>query len=212
MKIKNFVFNPFQENTFLLYDNTGECVIIDAGCYTSAEEDIITKFIADNNLKLTKLINTHTHIDHILGVDFLRKKYDAQFLAHKNDNYLLDTAVTHAKMFGLNFTNIAYPDAYLFEGDVVTFGETELYILEVPGHTRGHIAILDKNKENVFVGDVLFKGTIGRTDLAGGNYEQLIASIKDKLMTLNPDCVVYSGHGANTTIGYEKFTNNFLKD
>jgi len=210
MQVKTFTFNPFQENTYLLYDQTKECVIIDAGCYTKNEEVEISKYIENNQLQLVKIINTHCHIDHILGISYLIQKYKVKFLANKNDNYLLENAQIQGKIYGFEIKQPQSPDIYVEENSIIKFGETELKVLDVPGHTRGHIAILNENENCVFVGDVLFKGSIGRTDLPGGDYDVLMKSIKTKLLVLNQDCKVYSGHGSTTTIGYEKFTNPFL--
>jgi len=210
MDIKIFTFNPFQENTYLIYDNTNECIVIDAGCYEQYEQTELVNFIEKNNLKLKKIINTHCHIDHILGVKFLKEKYNVDFIAGKNDEFLLNMAVDHAKIYGFKTQTPPLPDLYTDNLPDINFGNTTLDILNVPGHTPGHVAYYCKAENCVFTGDVLFKGSIGRTDLPGGNYDTLISSIYEKLLTLPEDCIVYSGHGDSTSIGFEKNNNPFL--
>jgi len=212
MQIKTFIFNPFYENTYLLYDKTKECVIIDAGCYETKEEEAISNFITENQLIPVKIINTHCHIDHVLGNNYLMEKYGTEFITTQNEVALLEQAHVYGRTFGISINKVKSPTTYVKDQDIIKFGKSVLKVLEVPGHTTGHIALWNEQQNSVFVGDVLFKGSIGRTDLPGGNYDTLINSIKEKLLTLNPECVVYSGHGNTTTIGYEKFTNQFLNN
>lgn len=210
MEIQTFRFNPFQENTYVLYDNTGDAVVIDAGCYDDNEKTELSEFLNFKNLKLKFLINTHCHIDHILGLNFIRNKYNVQFMSSANDNYLLSTAVEYRQAFGMTVSKPGLPDVQLVNSDLIEFGNSVLEVLEIPGHTPGHLAFYCKADNCVFTGDTLFKGSIGRTDLPGGNYNSLIESINSKLLVLSDNCIVYPGHGSESTIGYEKMNNSFL--
>lgn len=209
-KIKIFVFNPFQENTFLLYDETNECVVIDAGCNEEHEFEKIDDFIKENNLKLISIINTHCHIDHIMGNAYLINKYNANSIAHKEDMPLLERSKDMALAFGFNVQEPPMPGSFVSDGDEIKFGNTTLIVKHVPGHSPGSIALYNEEDKFVIVGDVLFAGGIGRTDLPGGDYDTLITSINEKLFTLNGDTVVYPGHGGSTTITHEKSTNPFF--
>ncbi len=209
-KIKIFVFNPFQENTFLLYDESNECIIIDAGCNEEHEFKQIDSFITENNLTLKLIINTHCHIDHIMGNAYLVDKYKVPSIAHKEDMPLLERSNDMAMAFGFNIQEPPIPNKFVNEDDEIKFGNTTLEVKHVPGHSPGSIALYNEKEQFVIVGDVLFNGGIGRTDLPGGDYNTLIASINDKLFTLNSDVVVYSGHGESSTIGHEKSTNPYF--
>lgn len=211
MKIQKFEFNPFPVNTYILYDETSECVIIDAGMLFDEEKAMIDDFINSNNLKINCLINTHLHFDHVLGVSYLQNKYGVQFAANEADLFLLDRLQDQATMFGMSFSDKTPTlDKNLEENDTVTFGNATLQVLHVPGHSPGSLIFYSADESCLFAGDVLFDGSIGRTDLPGGNYEELIHGIKSKLLTLPPNTTVYSGHGSETTIGNEKRTNPFL--
>ena len=212
MEIHQITFNTFQENTFILWDNTTDCIIIDPGCYERNEELELVDFINKNNLNPVKLINTHCHIDHILGNKFVSEKWDLELYMNKIDLPLLEGAGDIAKMYGFkNYKGSPYPKHYLEEGDILEFGESKLEILFTPGHAPGHICLLNKEENFVVSGDVLFNGGIGRTDLPGGDYDTLINSIKTKLLCLQDDTEVFCGHGPSTTIGKEKFSNPFLQ-
>lgn len=210
IKIKTLVFNPFQENTYLLSDETNECVIVDAGCYTSQEFDLLVNYLEKNSLQPVKLVNTHCHVDHVLGISRLMEKYSIPFEAHKNEDPILANAVTHGKVFGFELEQPPFPTKYINEGDEIKVGNSTLKVLEVPGHSQGSVALYSSEGEFVIVGDVLFRGSIGRTDLPGGDYDQLINSIYKKLLVLDRSTVVYPGHGPSSTIGQEIMTNPFL--
>ena len=210
IKILTFVFNAFQENTYLLFDETKECIIIDAGCYENSEKEEIVSFIKNNNLKPIKLVNTHGHIDHLLGVNYLCKKYNISLEAHKLDVPLFENTKQYAEYFGFEFEESPSIGSYLAENDKIDFGNSTLEIIHVPGHSPGSIAFYSKKQDFVIVGDVLFKGSIGRTDLPGGDYDTLINSIKTKLLNLPEGVIVFPGHGEKTSIGYEKKSNPFL--
>jgi len=210
INIKIFVFNAFQENTFLLFDETKECVIIDAGCNEEIEFSQIDEFIKENNLVLKSIINTHCHIDHIMGNSYLVNKYKVQSIAHKDDLPLIERSKDMAAAFGFDVQEPPIPNQFVNEGDEIKFGNTVLNVKHVPGHSPGSIALYNNIEKFVIVGDVLFAGGIGRTDLPGGDYDTLITSIKDKLFTLNGDVVVYPGHGESTTIAQEMESNPFF--
>ena len=208
--IKSFVFNAFQENTYALYDETGDCIIIDTGCYSQEEKSALDNFLLTNKLKLTKIINTHCHVDHVLGMASLAEKYKPEIWVHQEDLKLLTEARKHGIIFGFDVEHPPIPTDYLEEGKDVVFGNSRLEVFHVPGHSPGSVALYNREGNFVIVGDALFKGSIGRTDLPGGNYDQLMKSIFTKLMSLPPDTVVYSGHGPSTTIHEEALSNPFL--
>jgi hydroxyacylglutathione hydrolase len=212
MKIKVFTFNLFYENTYVLYDDTKECVIIDPGCSHLAENAELRGFILKEGLKPVKLLNTHCHIDHILGNRFVADTYSLPLEAHTEETDNITNADSYAMMFGMASPNSPEITKWLAEGDVVAFGHTKLEVLFAPGHSPGHIVFYNQEEKVVIGGDVLFKESIGRTDLPGGNYGILMQSIKNKLFTLPDDTVVYPGHGPSTTIGHEKKQNPYLAD
>ena len=210
MNIKSFAFNPFQENSFFVSDETGEALIIDAGCYNETEVNTLSDYLEKNQLKPVKLLNTHCHIDHIVGVNLLKEKFKIPFAASLGDKYLLDTAVQQAIIFGFSISETPTIDENIEEG-TFTFGDSQLQVFAVPGHSMGSLAFYSEKDNFVIVGDVLFNGSIGRTDLPRGDYDTLIKSINSKLMVLPKETVVYPGHGPSTTIGKEHDTNPFLK-
>jgi len=211
IQIHSFTFNPFSENTYVLHDETGEAVIIDPGCYENTELNELTAYIRNNALTPVKVINTHAHIDHVLGIDAVKRKYNIPFYLHKLDEPLLKAVKSYAPNYG--FAQFSEPEIefYLAEGDTVTFGDSSLKVIFVPGHAPGHVAFVNEERGFVIGGDVLFRQSIGRTDLPGGDFETLIHSIRTKLFTLPDDYVVYAGHMQPTTIGFEKKNNPFLK-
>lgn len=209
MRIQSFVFNAFQENTYVLSDDTGECVIIDPGCYDETEKRELTDYISDNGLTVRMLWNTHCHIDHILGNAFIKQKYNVALYIHPTEEFVLNAQKILAPHYGFQHYHESKPDFYLKEGDIVTFGKQTFAVLFVPGHSPGHIAFYNEQERVVMAGDVLFQSSIGRTDLPGGDFNTLITSIRQKLFTLPDDVTVYPGHGAETTIGSEKRTNPF---
>ncbi len=212
IQIKKFTFNPVQENTFLLYDESKECIIIDAGCYFENEKKELDDFISSNELKPVKLVNTHCHFDHVLGITHCRSKYNIPFFAHEEDHFLIDRAVQSGEMFGVPVEPIDQPDGNLEEGEKVEFGNSTLEMIHVPGHAPGSIVFHSPDQKFIIAGDVLFYGSIGRTDLPKGDFDQLISNIKNKLLILPEDTTVCCGHGPETTIGFEKQNNPFLMD
>lgn len=209
IRIQLFVFNPFQENTYVLSNETNDCVIVDPGCYDEEEKKELADYISNNHLKVQMLLNTHCHIDHILGNDFIKGKYNTKLYLHRTEEYVLNAQKILAPHYGFHRYQEAKPDAYLNEGDVVEFGDQEFSVLFVPGHSPGHVAFYNEKEKVVLAGDVLFQNSVGRTDLPGGNHNTLINSIHQKLFTLPDDVTVYPGHGSETTIGIEKRTNPF---
>lgn len=210
MKIQSFTFNPFQENTYLVYDDTKECIIIDAGCYSSLEKKTLTDFIEKYNLKPVRLINTHCHIDHVCGNKFVAEKYNLKVEMHKDDLLILQSTEVVGETYGFKVELPPQPSIFLEEGDLITFGISELEVIFTPGHSPGSISLFSKKEKFVIVGDVLFNQSIGRYDFPGGNRQTLMDSIKIKLFPLGDDIAVYSGHGSSTTIVFEKKYNPFL--
>lgn len=209
--IKSFTFNPFSENTYVLHDESGEAVIIDPGCYDKEEFHELYNYIENNGLKPVKIINTHAHIDHVLGVAGLKRKYNIPFSLHKTDEPLLKAVKTYSSNYGFSQFDEPEIDSYLGEGDIVTFGNSSLKVIFVPGHAPGHVAFVNDEQHFVIAGDVLFRQSIGRTDLPGGDMKTLLNSIRTQLFTLADDYAVYAGHMQPTTIGFEKKNNPFLK-
>ena len=213
MKIEKLTFNNFMENTFIVYDQTKECIIIDPGCYSEEEKDKLLSFIKSNKLKPTLLINTHCHIDHIFGNNFVNKIWDIELAINKLDLEILNGAHLVAQSYSFNnYEPSPLPSRYIKEGDFITFGQSKLKIIFTPGHAPGHISLYSQKDNFIISGDVLFMNSIGRTDLPGGNYEILIKTIKTKLLTLPEKTKVYCGHGPDTTIDNEKKNNPFLKN
>lgn len=210
IQIHSFVFSPFQENTYVLYDESKEAVIIDPGCHSASEEKALKDFIEHHQLKVVKLLNTHCHIDHVFGNQFVKNSFGVKLFIHRLDLPILQACKTAALMYGIQPFVESQPDEFLEEGQKVKFGNSELEILHVPGHAPGHVAFVNKEQKFMISGDVLFRQSIGRTDFPGCNYNDLMASIKKKLFLLDEDFEVYSGHGPVTTIGYEKKYNPFL--
>jgi len=210
MQIKRFVFNPFQENTYVLYDETKSCVIIDAGNFNKDESSHLADFILRNRLKPKYLLNTHAHIDHILGNRFISVMYYLVPHLHKDDLFLYETSCEVAKKYDIPYTIQPPPYEYIDENTTIEFGNTRLECIHVPGHSPGSICFYSK-KDNVLIsGDVLFRESIGRTDLPGGDHQMLLANISEKLLVLPDDTVVYPGHMDSTTIKHEKMYNPFF--
>jgi glyoxylase-like metal-dependent hydrolase (beta-lactamase superfamily II) len=210
LNIERFTFNPFQENTYVIFDETRECVIIDCGCYTPGEQNELDAYIAKNNLVPKYSINTHCHVDHVLGLSFLKHKYGVESMAHREELPMLQMLPQHALMFRLAIDNAPEIDTTVDEGDIINFGTSHIKVIHTPGHTKGGICLHFEEGNFIVSGDTLFQGSIGRTDLPGGNYNTLIDSIKLKLLTLDPNTNVLPGHGNATTIGKEKTSNPFL--
>lgn len=213
MKVKTFEFNPISENTYVIYDDTKECVIIDPGCFYPDEKALLLDFILDNELVVKHVINTHLHFDHVFGLNFVEEQFGLKTEACQEDEFLLKQMLEQLRLFGFGEYESKTPEIgkYLNENDVVTFGKQRLIALHVPGHSPGSLVFYNQEAGCLFAGDVLFRTSVGRTDLLGGDHEQLISGIKSKLLRLPSDTVVYSGHGPSTTIGDEIKYNPYLR-
>jgi len=210
MKIERFTVNHLGENTYLVYDDTRECAVIDPGCYSDDERKAITSRIAQLDLRPKYIINTHCHIDHVIGVNFLKKTYGIPFAANSADQYLLDKAEAFATVWKWKLDGEISIDIDCTEGTEFHIGNSILKCAATPGHTPGGMVIYSEQDKFMMTGDTLFKGTIGRTDLPGGDYDTLIASIRNRLMRFDSLYNVHPGHGESTTIGVEAGENPFI--
>jgi hydroxyacylglutathione hydrolase len=208
--IKTFVFNAFQENTYLLFDHTKSCKVFDPGMNSINEKDEFDQFLITHSLKLEAIINTHCHVDHILGCKYLKEKYNLPFYIHRQEMPLLEKAQLYGEFFGIEIEPPPSPDHFISEDDTLAIGKSELKVIHVPGHSEGSIAFYCAPEKLLITGDVLFRGSIGRTDLPGGDFTTLIENIRSKIMTLPSDTLVFPGHGPTTTIDSEKKTNPFI--
>jgi glyoxylase-like metal-dependent hydrolase (beta-lactamase superfamily II) len=205
-----FTFNPFEENTYILSDETGECIILDPGCYEQNEKEKLSRFIEDAGLKPVRILLTHAHIDHILGNNFVAGKYHIPIQMSRKEIALLQAAPQYGQMWGVETEPSPEPEFFVDEADEIRFGNSSLKVIFTPGHSPGSFSYYDPETQSLFSGDVLFLESIGRTDLPGGDFNTLIQSIKEKLFLLPEATKVFPGHGPVTTIGYEKKHNPFL--
>ena len=210
LKIKIFPHNLYQMNAYLLYDETGEAVLIDAGNSNEDELQEIVSFTKEEGLKIKMLLNTHAHIDHIIGNDEIIEKFDVKLYAHKAGLMFYETVSQFGASLGIVKEQTHLPDVYINDGDELKFGNTSLKVLYTPGHADGSVCFYDAANKYVVVGDVLFQQSIGRTDLPTGDYDILAESIRTKLYTLPDDTSVFPGHGPSTQISYEKMDNPFV--
>jgi len=210
IRIRSMIFNSFQVNTYIVWDETGDCLVIDPAFYTPEEREQFEGFLSENRLRITGQINTHCHIDHVLGVNHIRSVYGQPFRAHAAETRLAASAPLMGEVFGLKTEPLPPIDATVAEGDQVAAGKYMLQTFHVPGHSPGSLAFYSPEGAFLISGDALFAGSIGRTDLPGGNYDHLIRSIREKLLVLPEETVVYPGHGPATTIGKEVLENPFL--
>jgi hydroxyacylglutathione hydrolase len=210
MEIYKLVFSPIEVNTYILADKSGDCAIIDCGCYDESECDELAAFLESKNLKPVLLLNTHCHLDHIFGNGFILEKYRLKTFSSELDEPNRKDAAQHAMLFGLTMNEPPEPAGFINDNQVVSFGTNKLVALLVPGHTAGSLAFYSEERGCVFTGDALFAGSIGRSDLPGGNFETLIKSIKTKLFVLPPSTVVYSGHRHETSIEREMKSNPYF--
>ena len=211
LKLKTFEFSPIQENTYILYNEFNDCIIIDPGCYFEEEREALSTFIEQNGLKPKLLLNTHCHLDHVFGNKFVAEKYSLILHLHEKELPVLQFAPTSGLLYNMPFDNYTGEFVFLQPGEKVSLGKDELTILFTPGHSPASVSFYSKEDGFVVAGDVLFKQSIGRTDLPGGNFDTLIKSIKIELLVLPNETTVYSGHGDPTTIGAEKKENPYLQ-
>jgi glyoxylase-like metal-dependent hydrolase (beta-lactamase superfamily II) len=209
--IHSFTFNPVQENTYILYNESGHCLVIDPGCYFDNEKEQLQQFISKRRLTPKMLLNTHCHLDHVFGNKFIAETYGLTLHLHEKEKNMLEMAPASGLMWNLPFDNYTGELVYLKEQDKIQLDEDELVVIEAPGHSPGSICFYCARQQFLIGGDVLFRQSIGRTDLPGGHHQTLLNSIRQKLFVLPDDTVVYSGHGSQTTIGYEKKHNPFLQ-
>ncbi len=211
IQIKVFTFNPIQENTYIVFDQTKNCVIIDPGCYDRSEQQELLAFIQDNQLVPKALLNTHGHIDHVLGNAFVQRQFKLDHYIHQEDLVTLNAVPNYAHMYGFPaYEEAETPNKILKGGEILKFGEIEFQVLFTPGHAPGHVVYYNAENKFVINGDVLFRGSFGRYDLPGGNLETLKKTIKNVMFSLPEDTTVFCGHGPTTTIGNEKRSNPIL--
>lgn len=211
IQIKSFPFNPFSENTYVIFNDQKNAFIIDPGNFSEEETETLNKFIVDNELKVQNILLTHAHIDHVLGLQKVYDEYKVPVLLHEIEKEILDRNPLDANRFGFFFKPFEGEIQYLNEDEFLKLDEDEFKILHVPGHSPGHLAFYNEADQFVISGDVLFEGSIGRTDLYKGNHAELIESIRAKMFTLPAETKVYNGHGNPTSIGFEKEYNPFFK-
>ena len=207
MQVKCFEFNFLPVNTYVIWDETKEAAVIDPGCFYPGETEQLAAFIRDNGLEVKLLLNTHLHFDHVFGNTFVEETYEVKARANDLDMPWIKTMSSRLSVFGINYeghVNSIEPENVLNEGDTVTFGNTILYVLHIPGHSPGSVVFWNKEQKCVFTGDVIFQGSYGRTDFPDGNHQALMTGIRTKLLTMPDDTIIYPGHGPATTIKHEK--------
>lgn len=210
MKVARLIFNPLQENTYVVWDESGEAIIIDAGNSSEREHDALKKFVSDNGLKVVMAVNTHGHFDHLLGVAEVCDEWKVPFALSSKDEFLLRDAATHAELFGVRSGDMKEIDIDLDTTDTLRFGNSELKILKTPGHTPGHVVLYAEQANVLFTGDTLFRESIGRTDLPGGDYSWIMRSIIDTILPLGDQVKIYPGHGEMSDLGHESMYNPFI--
>lgn len=212
MHVAKLSFNPFQENTYIVSDETKECVIFDPGMYTSEERQQFSAYIKAEGLKPVRLINTHCHLDHVFSNNYVHKQYGLPLEIHEGELPVLNSVTEVCRMYGISYDDPSpAPARFIKEGDVIEFGNTRLKAIFTPGHSPASLSFYCKTSKQLIAGDVLFRLSIGRTDLPGGDFATLIGSIKDNIIPLGDDVTVYPGHGSETTIGYERLNNPYLR-
>jgi len=211
ISLQGFTFNPVRENTYVLYDETLDCVIIDPGMYEAEEQNLLVRFIKEKGLSPVLLLNTHCHYDHVFGNKFVYDNWGLKPRFHQGELRVLQAIPGYLPAMGLQYELSPEPEVFLPETGKVVFGKSELEIIFAPGHSPAHLCFYAREDNFLIGGDVLFYNSIGRTDLPGGNHSQLISSIKNNLFILPDNCEVYPGHGQPTSIGFERLHNPFLQ-
>lgn len=212
MNIAKLVFNPIMENTYIVWDDTKECIIIDAGNFSAREDAQLTDFISERGLKPVMAVNTHGHFDHAMGVGYLKETYGVKFACSSKDQFLVDSAQQSGAMFGVKCAPVPAIDIDLDKMAEIAFGATKLRVIKTPGHTPGHVSLYNEEQKVLFTGDTLFRESIGRTDLPGGDYSWIMTSILEQLVPLGDDVEFYPGHGDKSTIGHETLYNPFVTE
>lgn len=212
MNVARLIFNPIQENTYIVWDESKECVIIDAGNFSAREDSMLTEFIQKHELKPVMAVNTHGHFDHVMGVGYLKETYGVQFACSQKDAFLVDSAVQSGMMFGVKCAPVPAIDIDLASVGEIKFGNTTLRVIDTPGHTPGHVSLYDEVTKSLFTGDTLFRESIGRTDLPGGDYSWIMRSILEQILPLGDDVTIYPGHGEKSDIGHETLYNPFVTE
>nr|MBR2110659.1 MBL fold metallo-hydrolase [Alistipes sp.] len=212
MNIAKLVFNPIMENTYIVWDDTKECIIIDAGNFSAREDAQLTDFISERGLKPVMAVNTHGHFDHAMGVGYLKETYGVKFACSSKDQFLVDSAQQSGAMFGVKCAPVPAIDIDLDKMEEIAFGATKLRVIKTPGHTPGHVSLYNEEQKVLFTGDTLFRESIGRTDLPGGDYSWIMTSILEQLVPLGDDVEFYPGHGDKSTIGHETLYNPFVTE
>lgn len=210
MNIATLIFNPIGENTYLLWDASNECAIVDCGASTPAEQAALDNFISEHGLKPVIAVNTHGHFDHVLGVNHLKRRYGIPFACSTKDQYLLDGAAASGNIYGIPTSDMPTIDIDLATTEEIHFGTTTLKVIPTPGHTPGGVTLLNEQEKTAFTGDTLFRESIGRTDLEGGDYPTLMHSILESLLTLGDEVKIFPGHAESSTIGHESMYNPFV--
>lgn len=208
--IQRLVFNSFGVNTYIVYDQSGSCIIVDPGCIDDFEQESLTRFISEKSLKPVMMINTHFHIDHIAGNSFVCGLYNLNPVCHAQSKIFWETAREFGSVLGIEVKDLIIPTHFVNEGDKIPFGSSNLEVIYTPGHADGSVCLINHHEKYVISGDVLFRDSIGRSDLPTGNYDLLSQSILHKLYALPDEYTVYPGHGPHTSIGYEKINNPFI--
>lgn len=209
MEIKRVVFNPFRENTYLVWDDTKECIVIDAGNMNAGENRILAEMIQARDLKPVMAVNTHGHFDHVGGVKWLKDTYGAAFACSSKDQFLIDSTAG-GMVYGIQCNEVPAIDIDLDTTEELRFGNTVLRVIKTPGHTPGHVVLFNAEDKSLFTGDTLFRESIGRTDLPGGDYSWIMKSILEEIVPLGDDVAIYPGHEDSSTIGHEVLYNPFI--
>lgn len=210
LHIKSFTFNPFQENTYLLYDDDKQGVLIDPGCFEPKEKEELMHFVKKEGISIQQLVNTHCHVDHVLGNAWAKKTFSVELAIHEKEVSVLKSVEVYGPNYGFVNYESSTADIFLKEGEYLTVGSEKLEILFVPGHSPGHLVFYHSASNQAIGGDTLFRGSIGRTDLPGGDHDLLLSKIKSVLFTLPEKTIIYPGHGPETTISFEKQNNPFV--
>lgn len=212
IKLASLTFNPFGENTYVLYDETGECVIVDAGCFNEQEEKTLEAFITKNNLRPVMAVNTHGHVDHICGVDFVVRRWEIPFAIHSADKPVLDTAPVYGMNMGFDIDSAPLIDIDLADKKEIQLGNNTIRVIHTPGHSPGHVVLHVPESGLLITGDLLFKESIGRTDLPGGDYPSIMDSIINRVIPLGGATQIFPGHGPASTISHEVMFNPFITE